>query len=96
MNFSYRYGNAMQEVGNKVVSNDEAFMLCEIYENPIFYLKVGNVRRHRYLTIRYLWSVYYIFESSDGENKRTPRGLLKALFYKPEWSYWMLLSAAIT
>ena len=45
MNFSYRYGNAMQEVGNKVVSNDEAFMLCEIYENPIFYLKVGNVRR---------------------------------------------------
>jgi hypothetical protein len=31
-----------------------------------------------------LWSVYYIFESSDGENKRTPRGLLKALFYKPE------------
>jgi hypothetical protein len=30
MNFAYRYGNAMQEVGNKVVSNDEAFMLCEI------------------------------------------------------------------
>lgn len=32
------YGNAMQEVGNQVVSDDEKsfFMLCEIDENPIF------------------------------------------------------------
>lgn len=30
----------------------------------------------RYLMVRYLRR--YIFESSDGENKRTPRGLLKA------------------
>ena len=54
-----------------------AFILCEIYENPIWYLKVGNVRR------RLSWwsDTYgrYIFESSDRENKRTPRRLLKAL-----------------
>ena len=36
----------------------------------------------RYLMVRYLRR--YIFESSDGENKRTPRGLLKALQCKPE------------
>ena len=39
MHFSFRYGNAMQEVGNQVVSDDEKsffFMLCEIDENPIF------------------------------------------------------------
>lgn len=36
----------------------------------------------RYLMVRYLRR--YIFESSDGENKRTPRGLLKAFQCKPE------------
>ena len=39
----------MQEVGNQVVSDDEKsffiFMLCEIFEKKILYLKVGNVRR---------------------------------------------------
>jgi len=38
IHFHFRYGNAMQEVGNQVVSDDEKsfFMLCEIDENPIF------------------------------------------------------------
>ena len=39
ISFRFRYGNAMQEVGNQVVSDDEKsfyVMLCEIYENPIF------------------------------------------------------------
>lgn len=34
--FLFFYGNAMQEVGNLVVSDDEKFLLCEIDENPKF------------------------------------------------------------
>jgi len=57
-------------------------------------LKVGNVRR------RLSWwsDTYgrYIFESSDRENKRTPRRLLKALSAnQKDWSCWILLSTTI-
>jgi hypothetical protein len=43
MNFSCRYGNAMQEAGNPVVSDDEkGFYVILHFGKP---LKVGNVRR---------------------------------------------------
>jgi hypothetical protein len=37
MIFSFRYGNAMQEVGNKVVSDDEkSFFYLNQFETPRF------------------------------------------------------------
>lgn len=54
MNFSCRYGNAMQEAGNQVVSDDEkSFNVMWNFGKP-FKLKVGNVRRR--LSV-YLWKL---------------------------------------
>ena len=57
IHFSFRYGNAMQEVGNQVVSDDEKsfFMLCEIDDIKGSVLLEDDCR---YLMVRYLWSVY--------------------------------------
>lgn len=65
----------MQEVGNQVLSDDEkSFYLMWNLWKP----EMSEILED----VGIWWSdTYgrYIFESSDGENKRTPRGLLKPL-----------------
>jgi len=61
-----------------------AFILCALSSPSLKTrdLKVGNVRRRLSVfdgQIPLYFTERYIFESSDGENKRTPRGLLKPL-----------------
>lgn len=73
--FFFRYGNAMQEVSEIwlfLMMKRAFFMLCEIDENPIF---KSNVRRRLSVSDGKIPSVGI----SCSENKRTPRGLLKAL-----------------
>ena len=54
-----------------------AFILCDIFfENP---RKVGNLRRRLSVFDGQIPTVGISLKSSDGENKRTPRGLLKPL-----------------
>lgn len=84
----------MQEVGNKVVSDDEkGFFYLNQFETRDF--KVGNVRR----------SVFYGQIPKVGISLKAQTERINGLFEgylshfsanQKDWSCWMLLSAAIT
>ena len=91
----------MQEVGNQVVSDDEKsffiFMLCEIFEKKILYLKVGNVRRRLSVSDGKIPMVGISLKAQTERRNGLLEGYLRHFSANQnDWSCWMLLSAAIT
>ena len=91
----------MQEVGNQVVSDDEKsffiFMLCEIFEKKILYLKVGNVRRRLSVSDGKIPMVGISLKAQTERRNGLLEGYLRHFSAnQKDWSCWMLLSAAIT
>ena len=91
----------MQEVGNQVVSDDEKsffiFMLCEIFEKKILYLKVGNVRRRLSVSDGKIPMVGISLKAQTERRNGLLEGYLRHFSAnQKDWSCWMLLSAART
>lgn len=92
---SFRYGNAMQEVGNLVVSDDEkSFYLMWHFWKPEIWKSVMLEDDCRYLMVRYLRSV--LKAQTERINRLLEGYLSHFSANQKDWSCWMLLSAAIT
>lgn len=95
---SFCYGNAMQEVGKKVVFNDEkSFFLCYVKLMKTRYLKVGNVRRRLSVSDGKIPTVGISLKAQTERINGLLEGYLRHFSAnQKDWSCWMLLSAAIT
>ena len=95
---SFCYGNAMQEVGKKVVFNDEkSFFLCYVKLMKTRYLKVGNVRRRLPVSDGKIPTVGISLKAQTERINGLLEGYLRHFSAnQKDWSCWMLLSAAIT
>lgn len=96
--YSFCYGNAMQEVGKKVVFNDEkSFFLCYVKLMKTRYLKVGNVRRRLSVSDGKIPTVGISLKAQTERINGLLEGYLSHFSAnQKDWSCWMLLSAAIT
>ena len=88
----------MQEVGKKVVFNDEkSFFLCYVKLMKTRYLKVGNVRRRLSVCDGKIATVGISLKAQTERINGLLEGYLRHFSAnQKDWSCWMLLSAAIT
>lgn len=88
----------MQEVGKKVVFNDEkSFFLCYVKLMKTRYLKVGNVRRRLSVSDGKIPTVGISLKAQTERINGLLEGYLRDFSAnQKDWSCWMLLSAAIT